>query len=61
MRLTESIYLLDRLANYATRSPELLPKNIDIFEVFFKHTAKIIEVSTKKMSSSPYPLLNIAI
>eukprot|EP01102_Stenamoeba_stenopodia_P015762 TRINITY_DN5417_c0_g1_i1.p1 TRINITY_DN5417_c0_g1~~TRINITY_DN5417_c0_g1_i1.p1 ORF type:complete len:782 (-),score=196.58 TRINITY_DN5417_c0_g1_i1:138-2483(-) len=41
------VALVNRLANYATRSPELLPKNIDIFEVFFKHTAKIIEARSK--------------
>lgn len=39
--------LANRLANYATRSPELLPKEIDIFDIFFKHTTKIVEARPK--------------
>jgi len=40
------VSLLDRLANYATTSPELIPENIQIFEIFNAYAAKIVEQRT---------------
>jgi len=37
------VSLIDRLANFAVKSPETIPTNIDIFDTFFVHVGKVIE------------------
>jgi len=41
------VSLVDRLANFATRSPTEIPDDIDVFDVLFTHTTKIIEQRQK--------------
>lgn len=35
--------LIDRLAQFAVKSPDTIPTNIDIFDTFFVHVGKVIE------------------
>lgn len=38
------VSLIDRLAQFAVKSPDIIPTNIDIFDTFFVHVGKVIEV-----------------
>lgn len=37
------VSLIDRLAQFAVKSPDTIPTNIDIFDTFFVHVGKVIE------------------
>lgn len=47
------VSLIDRLAQFAVKSPDTIPTNIDIFDTFFVHVGKVIEVLSLFYSSSP--------
>ena len=36
--------LIERLSNYARQSSNLLPSNVAVFEIFFKHSTALIDV-----------------
>ena len=38
------VSLIDRLAQFAVKSPDTIPTTIDIFDTFFVHVGKVIEV-----------------
>lgn len=37
------VSLIDRLAVFATKAPDTIPRNVDIFNTFFVHVGKVVE------------------
>lgn len=59
------VSLIDRLANYAARSPELIPADIDIFAVFFGNVKQVVEqrpnMDTQDVLALQVSLLNLSL
>lgn len=59
------ISLIDRLAQYATKSPDTIPHSVDIFNTFFVHVGKVIEqrpnMEVQDVLSLQVSLLNLSL
>jgi vacuolar protein sorting-associated protein 35 len=59
------ISLIDRLAHYATKSPDTIPHSVDIFNTFFVHVGKVIEqrpnMEVQDVLSLQVSLLNLSL